>query len=248
MKKIVGIIPARYDSTRFPGKPLALIAGKTMIERVYEQAKKSTSLQRVVVATDDNRIAETVRSFGGDVILTRTDHPSGTDRCAEALSKLDEHFDAVINIQGDEPFIQPGQIDLLAGALAEENVDIATLVKIIRSHDELINENIPKVVIASNGDALYFSRQPIPFMKNFKTEYWLPQHNYYKHIGIYGYQASILPRLTQLQQGVLEKIESLEQLRWLEHGFNIRTRITEFETIAVDTPEDLQRAQQYISQ
>ena len=242
MKKIVGIIPARYDSTRFPGKPLALIAGKTMIERVYEQAKKSTSLQRVVVATD-----ETVRSFGGDVILTRTDHPSGTDRCAEALSKLDELFDAVINIQGDEPFIQPGQIDLLAGALLEENVDIATLVKIIRSHDELINENIPKVVMATNGDALYFSRQPIPFMKNFKTEHWLPQHNYYKHIGIYGYQASILPRLTQLQQGVLEKIESLEQLRWLEHGFKIRTRITEFETIAVDTPEDLQRAQQYIS-
>ena len=247
MKKIVGIIPARYDSTRFPGKPLALIAGKTMIERVYEQAKKSSSLKRVVVATDDNRIAETVRSFGGDVILTRTDHPSGTDRCAEAVSKLDEHFDAVINIQGDEPFIQPGQIDLLAGALAEENVDIATLVKIIRSHDELINENIPKVVIASNGDALYFSRQPIPFMKNFKTEHWLPQHNYFKHIGIYGYQASILPRLTQLQQGVLEKIESLEQLRWLEHGFKIRTRITEFETIAVDTPEDLQRAQQYVS-
>lgn len=247
MKKIVGIIPARYDSTRFPGKPLALIAGKTMIERVYEQAKKSSSLQRVVVATDDNRIAETVRSFGGDVILTRTDHPSGTDRCAEALSKLDESFDAVINIQGDEPFIDPGQIDLLADALNDEKVDIATLVKIIRSHDELINENIPKVVLATNGDALYFSRQPIPFMKNFKTEYWLPQHNYFKHIGIYGYQASILPRLTQLQQGVLEKIESLEQLRWLEHGFKIRTRITEFETIAVDTPEDLQKAQQYVS-
>jgi len=245
MYKILGVIPSRYDSTRFPGKPLALIAGKTMIERVYEQAKKAKSLHRVVVATDDNRIAETVRNFGGEVILTRPDHPSGTDRCAEALIKMDEQFDAVINIQGDEPFIQPEQIDLLAGALKEENAEIATLVKIIRAHDELINENIPKVVVGATGDALYFSRQPIPFMKNFKTEHWLPQHNYFKHIGIYGYQSSILPRLTQLKQGLLEKMESLEQLRWLEHGYKIKTRITEFETIAVDTPEDLKRAEHY---
>lgn len=245
-RKVLGVIPSRFASTRFPGKPLAMIGGKTMIERVYNQAKKSIALTRVVVATDDKRIADAVSSFGGEFVMTRDDHPSGTDRCAETLQLIDGSFDAVVNIQGDEPFIHPGQIDLLCGALCEDGVEIATLVKPLQYHHELVNPNSPKVIIASNGDALYFSRQPIPFFKGIDFHEWHQHHVYYKHIGIYGYRADVLPRLTRLSQGKLEKAESLEQLRWLENGFRIRTRITEIETIAVDTPDDLQAAQDYL--
>lgn len=244
--KILGVIPARYASSRFPGKPLALIGGVSMVERVYCQALKATSLTTVVVATDDERIAAAVRAFGGHCVMTQPDHPSGTDRCAEALQRMEGSYAAVVNIQGDEPFIHPAQIDLLAGVLQEEGVEIATLVKPVMDHHELENPNSPKVVMASNGDALYFSRQPIPFFKGADVHEWQNQHTYYKHIGIYGYRADVLPRLTRLPQGLLEKAESLEQLRWIEHGFRIRTRATDAETLAVDTPDDLQAAEAYL--
>lgn len=244
--KILGVIPARYASSRFPGKPLALISGISMVERVYRQALKAASLSTVVVATDDERIAGTVRAFGGICVMTQPDHPSGTDRCAEALQRMEGSYEAVINIQGDEPFIHPSAINLLADALQEERVEIATLVKPVADHHELENPNTPKVVIASNGDALYFSRQPIPFYKGVNFPEWQQQHTYFKHIGIYGYRADVLPLLTCLPQGLLEKAESLEQLRWLEHGFRIRTRVTDAETVAVDTPDDLQAAEAFL--
>ncbi len=243
--RILGVIPARYASSRYPGKPLALIAGKSMIHRVYEQAKKAGSLHQVLVATDDARIADCVRGFGGEVVMTRSDHPSGTDRCAEALQLSGAPFDAVINIQGDEPFIHPGQIDLVAEALAEDGVQLATLIKRITKHEELFNVNTPKVVLSAGGDALYFSRQAIPYLKGHPDSDWTRLHPYFKHIGIYGYDATVLPLLTRLNQGLLEAAESLEQLRWLENGFRIRTKVTEFETIAVDTPADLLIAEQF---
>ncbi len=243
--RILGVIPARYGSSRYPGKPLALIAGKSMIHRVYERALLAGSLHRVIVATDDERIADAVSLFKGEVCMTRPDHPSGTDRCAEVLQCCGEPFDAVINIQGDEPFIHPGQIDLVAEALKDEGTQIATLVKNIHSHDELFNSNIPKVVVSLQGDALYFSRQVIPHLKGIAQEEWHVHHPYLKHIGIYGYTSEVLPLLTRLSQSSLESAESLEQLRWLESGFRIRTRRTDYETIAVDTPGDLEKAEHY---
>lgn len=236
---ILGIIPARYASTRFPGKPLVMIDGKPMIQRVYEQALKS-ELDAVVVATDDVRIADAVRSFGGNVVMTSENHPSGTDRCAEALVNFEGDWKAVVNIQGDEPYIQPSQINAIA-SLLKNGAPIATLVKKIDSTEELTNINSPKVVISSNGNALYFSRQPIPFQKGIAINDWLIHGTYYKHIGIYGYQSTVLPKLTQLKQGVLEMAESLEQLRWLENGYSIMTAETTENTIAIDTPEDLSR-------
>ncbi len=236
---ILGIIPARYASTRFPGKPLVMIDGKPMIQRVYEQALKS-ELDAVVVATDDVRIADAVRSFGGNVVMTSENHPSGTDRCAEALENFKGDWEAVVNIQGDEPYIQPSQINAIA-SLLKSGAPIATLVKKIDSVEELTNINSPKVVISSNGDALYFSRQPIPFQKGIEINNWLNHGTYYKHIGIYGYQSTVLPKLTQLKQGVLETAESLEQLRWLENGYSIMTAETTENTVAIDTPEDLSR-------
>ena len=237
--KIVGFIPARYASTRFPGKPLAIIEGKPMIQRVYEQASKSACLSDVYVATDDVRIADAVRLFGGKFVMTATTHPSGTDRCAEALSIVEGVFDAVINIQGDEPYILPEQIDLVARKLDDPTVEIATLVKEITNTEDLFNMNSPKVVMGVDGRALYFSRQAIPFLKGEDIGHWTAKHTYYKHIGIYGYKSSVLPQLTQLSPSLLEKAESLEQLRWLENGFKIVAGITDFETIAIDTPEDL---------
>lgn len=218
-----------------------------MIERVYKQSLLSNKLAAVIVATDDERIADHVKSFGGDVMMTRMDHASGTDRCAEVLSKQKESFDAVINIQGDEPFIQPEQIDLLVSCFEDNEVQIATLVKKISSVDELKNPNTPKVVLAENGDAIYFSRQAIPYKKDVAIDEWLKHGTYFKHIGIYGYKADILTRLTLLPQGKAEQLESLEQLRWLENGYRIRTKITELETIAIDTPEDLNKAVNYFS-
>lgn len=240
---ILGVIPARFASTRFPGKPLADIGGRSMIERVYRQATMCTSLKKVVVATDDVRIAEHVENFGGHVVMTRIDHVSGTDRCAEVLNKQEGEWSAVINIQGDEPFIQPAQIELVCNCFTDRNTQIATLVKVIRNNDELTNPNTPKVIVGSNGEALMFSRQTIPYIKGFQESDWLQVHTFYKHIGIYGYRADVLPELTRLKQGSLEKAESLEQLRWLENGYRIMTRITDQETMAVDTPEDLERIQ-----
>jgi 3-deoxy-manno-octulosonate cytidylyltransferase (CMP-KDO synthetase) len=240
--KILGVIPARYASTRFPGKPLAMIKGKPMVQRVYEQAIKA-SLTDVVVATDDERIAEVVRSFGGNVVMTSADHPSGTDRCAEAMTKYKSGWDAVINIQGDEPYIHPNQINILATILQREEVEIGTLIKKIDDPEELLNVNTPKVVINSQGEALYFSRQAIPYKKGEEITEWVKHHTYYKHIGIYGYKSTVLPKLTQLKQSSLEVAESLEQLRWLENGYRIATGITVEETLAVDTPDDLLKAQ-----
>ena len=237
--KILGVIPARYASTRFPGKPLVDINGKTMIRRVYEQAVKA-NLNKVVVATDDERIASEVKSFGGEFILTSDQHQSGTDRCAEVATKL-PGFDIVVNIQGDEPFIDPEQISLLTSCFLDEKVKLATLIKEIKENSELFNANIPKVVINNNQQAIYFSRNPIPFIRNADQENWKNNHQFYKHIGIYAYKTATLLAITQLKPSSLELAESLEQLRWIENGYQIQTKVTSIETIAIDTPEDLQK-------
>ncbi len=239
--KILGIIPSRFASTRFPGKPLADIGGKTMIRRVYEQAKKSTMLTEVVVATDDERIETEVKSFGGNVVLTAEKHQSGTDRCAEAMKKVWGNWDAVINIQGDEPFILPEQIDLLATIFENPEVEIGTLVKKLSDPLDLENPNIMKVVLDIYGNGMYFSRSPIPFVRGAEKKEWLNKNLFYKHIGIYGYRADVLDELTLLPQGKLELIESLEQLRWLENGYKIRTAFTESEAISIDSPEDIEK-------
>ncbi|HEX8038474.1 MAG TPA: 3-deoxy-manno-octulosonate cytidylyltransferase [Chryseosolibacter sp.] len=242
MKNFIGIIPARFASTRLPGKPLVDIDGKSMIERVYEQAKKSALLTRVIVATDHPAIVEKVTSFGGEVCLTDPGHPSGTDRCAEVLSKMNLHCDAVINIQGDEPFIDPRQIDLLCGCFDDARTDLATLIKEITSPEILFNPNVPKVVIDAWQFAIYFSRHTVPYIRGEKEEGWLSKHTFYQHIGIYGYRPQVLQKITKLPPSSLEKAESLEQLRWLENGLRIKTAKTPFETLSVDTPEDLERA------
>jgi 3-deoxy-manno-octulosonate cytidylyltransferase (CMP-KDO synthetase) len=235
--KTLGVIPARYASTRFPGKPLIDIEGKTMIQRVYEQALKS-ALDKVVVATDDERIAAAVSKFGGEFVMTSPDHQSGTDRCAEVVKSL-PGFDIVINIQGDEPFIDPSQINLVRDCFEDDKVQLATLIKEIHSDEELFNPNIPKVVIGPQQQALYFSRQAIPYLRNTAMENWVTAHQFYKHIGIYGYQTATLLAITQLKPSTLELAESLEQLRWIENGYQIQTKVTSIETIAIDSPSDL---------
>ncbi|UPT65817.1 MAG: 3-deoxy-manno-octulosonate cytidylyltransferase [Sphingobacteriales bacterium JAD_PAG50586_3] len=246
--EIYGIIPARYQSTRLPGKPLAIIGGKPMIQRVYEQCIKSGVLKSVTVATDDERIADIVKSFNGNVILTNPSHPSGTDRCFEAAQKLGLDNNAVvINIQGDEPFINPEQIDLLAGCFDNDDTQIATLVKTITNAEDLDNPGIAKVVVGANNNALYFSRSPIPFVRNAAKENWLAENIYYKHIGIYGYTYKVLKQLVDLKQSPLELAESLEQLRWLEHGFNIAVKVTEYENFAIDTPTTLKLLTKWFS-
>jgi len=237
---ILGIIPARFASTRFPGKPLAEIRGKSMIQRVYEQACKAKSLARVLVATDDERIAAAVRDFGGQYIITAADHQSGTDRCAE-VAKAFPGFDAIINIQGDEPYIEPAQIDLLATCFDQPGTQLATLIKKISTEEELFDHNIPKVIVNTAGEAIYFSRQTIPYIRGTATENWLETHQYYKHIGIYGYRRNVLLAVTRLPPSGLELAENLEQLRWIENNYRIQTKITAIETIAIDTPEDLAR-------
>lgn len=246
MIKILGIIPARYASTRFPAKPLALVAGKSMIRRVYEQVRKAKKISSVLVATDNEEIFDHVKEFGGEVCMTREDHASGTDRCFEALTLQKEKFDYVINVQGDEPFIQPGQIDLLATVLKGET-EIATLVKKLEHVEQLSNPNVVKVVLSSSGDALYFSRSAIPHVRHVPQDLWLKKHTFYKHIGMYGYRSDILKELTSLSVSSLEKAESLEQLRWLENGFRIKTAETQTETIGIDTPDDLNKAIAYLS-
>lgn len=238
---ILGIIPARYASTRFPAKPLVDIAGQSMIERVYRQAQKAKSISKVTVATDDQRIADHVKKFGGDVCMTSDQHVSGTDRCYEALQQQSENFEYVINIQGDEPFISPNQIDLLASLLTG-TTELGTLVKAIENPDQLFNPNVVKVVFNSSGEALYFSRSTVPHIRNTDPSQWLSSHTFFKHIGMYAYRADVLKKITQLPISKLEKAESLEQLRWLENGFKIKVAETEIETIGIDTPEDLDNA------
>ena len=238
---VAGIIPARYGSTRFPGKPLALIHGKTMIRRVYEQVSKAEMISQVVVATDDRRIVEEVESFGGNVVMTTADHPSGTDRCAEALQKLNADFQVVINIQGDEPFIDPGQINLLAAMFQNPELEIASLATPIKSDEELNSPNVVKVVVGKSGKALYFSRSPIPFLRDNISGDSTANHTFLKHVGIYAYRSEVLKQIVKLERSSLEKAESLEQLRWLENGFSIHIKTTELESLAVDTLEDLSK-------
>jgi 3-deoxy-manno-octulosonate cytidylyltransferase (CMP-KDO synthetase) len=241
----IGIIPARYQSTRFPGKPLALINNKPMIQWVYENV--SREVENVWVATDDERIFKAVESFGGNAIATRATHQSGTDRCAEAAKILESKadFDVVINIQGDEPFIKPEQIRLLKSCF-ETDTDIATLIKKIDDNRELLNPNRPKVVTDIRENALYFSRSPIPFFRGSENTEWHNKHIYWAHIGMYAYKKEVLQKISKLKQTPLEKSESLEQLRWLENGFKIKTAITTHQSIGIDTPEDLQQALQLL--
>lgn len=242
--KIAGIIPARYGSTRFPGKPLADIDGQMLIERVYKQAAKCPDLDQVVVATDDDKIADAVRSFGGRVVMTSSTHLNGTSRCAEAAGQLSEPVDAVINIQGDEPFIQPQQIAAVARLLRQNPEAVATLVKPLYTYDDITNPNVVKAVVSKTGRALYFSRATIPYQRD-KTE---PQPTYYKHLGIYGYATTLLNRLVSLNPSSLEISEKLEQLRWLEHDINIYAEQTDHESIAIDSPDDIDAAVAYIRQ
>lgn len=244
---ILGIIPARYASTRFPAKALADIGGKSMIRRVYEQAKKATSLSQVIVATDHQKILDHVKSWGGDVCMTNALHASGTDRCFEALTLQPASYDYVINIQGDEPFIQPEQIDLLA-RLLNGYTQIATLAKPIDEIETLFNPNVVKVVVNKKQEALYFSRSTVPYIRTAAQENWLKHHAFLKHIGLYAYRSDILKQLTELPVSVLEKAESLEQLRWLENGFRISVIQTNTETIGIDTPDDLHKALDYLKQ
>jgi len=252
--KILGIIPARYASTRFPGKPLTDINGKPMIQRVYEQAVKCKQLSEVVVATDDTRIESAVKNFKGNVVMTSDKHESGTDRCYEALTKSGGGFDSVINIQGDEPFIHPDQISKVAGCFSTSGrgdgveVQLATLAIKMKSTEELTNLNTIKVVINKNKQAIYFSRTPIPYYRGKDTSRWMQAHTYYKHIGIYGYRADVLAEITKLYRSPLEIAESLEQLRWLENGYRIAVELTDSESFSIDTPEDLKSAMEKLSQ
>ncbi len=234
--KIAGIIPARYASTRFPRKPLVNIGGKTMIHRVYEQASKATGLSEVIVATDDERIYNEVKRFGGKVVMTSSNHQNGTERCAEVALQLDA--DVIINIQGDEPFIQPEQINLLASVFTNgtQIPDIATLIKEHALDEELRNPARVKVVTNKYLDALYFSRSIIPFLRGTTKA---DTTTYYKHIGIYAFRKAVLAELVKLPPSALELAESLEQLRWLENGYRIKCAVTTLESVSVDTPEDL---------
>lgn len=245
--KVLAIIPARYASTRFPAKPLALLGDKPIVQRVYEQVAKAVG--RVVVATDDERIYNAVVAFGGKAVITSPDHKSGTDRCAEAYEKLGYEADIVINVQGDEPFIEPAQIETLIACFENKTIDIATLVKPFSAEDDiesLENPNSPKVVLNSAGEAIYFSRSVVPYLRDIERSEWLKRHTFYKHIGIYAFRAEILGKLTRLAPTPLEMAEKLEQLRWLESGYKIGVGTTNIETIGIDTPEDLLNAEMFL--
>ncbi len=242
--KFIGIIPARYASTRFPGKPLANLGGKPVIQHVYEQAL--SVLEEAWVATDDERIKQTVEHFGGRVVMTRTDHKSGTDRIEEAAEKIGTKADVIINIQGDEPFVQPSQIKALMQLFDNADTQIGTLGKRFANSTETMNPNSPKIVTDLQGFALYFSRSVIPFVRGAVGDNWFQHFPYLKHLGLYAYRREVLREVTQLPQSPLELAESLEQLRWLENGYRIRVGITDVETVGIDTPEDLKRAEEFL--
>ena len=247
--RFIAIIPARYASTRFPGKPLAMLGGKPVIQRVYEQV--TGVISSAVVATDDERIADAVKSFGGQVVMTSPNHKSGTDRCWEAYQKQGEVYDVVINVQGDEPFIAHSQLQAIMDCFNNEQTDIATLVKPFTEQDGLAaleNPNSPKVVLDSELRAIYFSRSVIPYLRGVEPEQWLSRHTFYKHIGMYAFRRDVLGEITSLPQSTLEKAESLEQLRRLENGYKIGVGITEVETVGIDTPEDLERAEKFLAE
>lgn len=247
--KYIAIIPARYASTRFPGKPLELLGGKPIIQWVYERVNKV--FNNTLVATDDERIYNVVLSFGGKTIMTKPTHPSGTDRCYEAYLNSGIDADVVVNVQGDEPFIDASQLESIKACFSDTSIHIATLVKPFKSTDsvkDLENPNTPKVVVDGNNNALYFSRSIIPHLRGKDKNEWLKNHTYYKHIGLYAYRVDVLEQITRLPQGTLEKAESLEQLRWLEAGYKIKVGMTTIETIGIDTPEDLKKAEALISQ
>ena len=246
--KFLAIIPARYGSSRFPGKPLAMLGGKHIIQRVYERVQNV--FEQTLVATDDERILQTVEGFGGKAIMTSSNHRSGTDRCWEAYVKSGIETDIIINVQGDEPFISPDQLRTIQACFNDTSTQIATLVKPFTPNDgieALRNPNSPKVVVDSNQMAIYFSRSVIPFLRDIQPEQWLEKHTFFKHIGLYAYRTDVLREITLLPQGNLEKAESLEQLRWLENGFKIKVGTTNAETIGIDTPEDLRLAEQFLS-
>ncbi len=252
--KFTGIIPARYASTRFPGKPLAILGGKIVIQRVYEQA--SSVLDEVYVATDDERIFQAVETFGGRAVMTRADHKSGTDRIEEAVEKIEasgkwgkgKEDQVIINIQGDEPFIQPSQIETLMHLFDNPETQIGTLGKRFETMEAVNNPNSPKIVTDCRGFALYFSRSVIPYIRGKETAEWLDNFPFLKHLGVYAYRREVLAEVTCLPQGLLEQAESLEQLRWLENGYRIRVGMTDVETVGIDTPADLERAEQFLKQ
>lgn len=243
--KFIGIIPARYSSSRFPGKPLAILGGKPVIEHVYRQV--SSVMEDVFVATDDQRIYDAVEAFGGKAIMTRSDHKSGTDRICEALEKVGGSFDVVINIQGDEPFVQKSQLETVMQCFDDPRTQIATLGKPFESMEAVENPNSPKIVLDNDGYALYFSRSVIPFVRGKEHEEWLSHFPYLKHIGLYAYRTEVLMEVSKLPQSTLELAESLEQLRWLQNGYKIKVGLTDVETIGIDTPEDLQRAEEKLA-
>lgn len=241
--KFTAIIPARYASSRFPGKPLVDMKGKAMIQRVYEQVKKA--IDDVWVATDDERILQTVQFFGGNAVMTSERHKSGTDRCFEAYSKVAQTSDIIVNVQGDEPFIHPSQINTLMECFTDDSVQIATLVKPFRKEDGFdapFNPNSPKVVFNKDREAIYFSRSIIPYVRDCAHTEWLDKQTFYKHIGMYAYRGNVLAEITKLPQSTLEKAESLEQLRWIENGYKVKVGFTEIETVGIDTPADMKKA------
>jgi len=244
--RFAGIIPARYASSRFPGKPLVLIGNKPMIQRVYEQACKTLDI--VYVATDDKRIYEAVMAFGGNAIMTSPDHMSGTDRCSEAVTRINNEtakkIDIVVNIQGDEPFIRPEQITLLMECFNDETVELATLVREVGPGEDIFNP--PKVILNSVGDAIYFSRAAIPYVRDAEKSEWSKNHVFYKHPGLYAYKTETLKKITLLSRSSLEIAESLEQNRWIENGYRIRTAVTTWESIGIDTPDDLEKAKKLL--
>ena len=243
--KFIAIIPARYASTRFPGKPLAMLGGKPVIQRVYEQV--SSAVAEAWIATDDERILAAVEQFGGKAVMTRSDHQSGTDRIEEAVEKIGTDADVIINVQGDEPFVQRSQLETLKGLFSDAQTQIATLGKPFTTMDAVENPNSPKIVCTTEGYALYFSRSVIPFVRGRERQEWLKHFPFLKHLGLYAYRREVLAQITQLPQSPLELAESLEQLRWLQNGYRIKVGLTDVETVGIDTPDDLRRAEEFLN-
>ena len=248
---VLAIIPARYASTRFPGKPLAELGGESIISRVYHRVCRTEGIEDVLIATDDESICDHAESFAEDgaVMMTSDQHRSGTDRCGEAMQRLERQgyrYDIILNVQGDEPFVDPAQLETLIGCFNDPNVQIATLATRITKTDELLSPNNVKVVRATDGRALYFSRQPLPYRRDIDPECWLDEGEYLKHVGIYAFRSDVLPELCRLEVSPLEKAEKLEQLRWMEAGYPIHVALTDHANIGIDTPDDLAAAEEYL--